>query len=293
MTASHRPTASRILRWWFLAIGGASVCAAIIAAAGGGTAIRTVLSAIAMGTPLLATVAMDRLDPHPGAPLQWKPVLSRWWLVGSAAGLALALLTLGIGALLPGATFDPTMAAFLDQLATTLPADQVDAVRAQLDAMPVHPVLLTIPQALIAGATLNALFAFGEEIGWRGWLHRELAPLGFWASSGITGLLWGLWHAPLILVGHNYPTQPLPGILLFTLVCLGMSPLHAWVRERGHNVWAAAVLHGTINATAGLSALVVVGSELLVGVPGVAGLTAGAVLTAAVAFARRRTPTES
>jgi hypothetical protein len=42
---------------------------------------------------------------------------------------------------------------------------------------------LALGQGLIAGATINAVAGFGEELGWRGFLYRELSFLGFWKSS--------------------------------------------------------------------------------------------------------------
>ena len=48
--------------------------------------------------------------------------------------------------------------------------------------------------------TVNGLFGFGEEYGWRGWLADELRPLGPVVANLVTGVLWGLWHTPLILL---------------------------------------------------------------------------------------------
>lgn len=179
---------------------------------------------------------------------------------------------MAIGPLLPGVSWDWEMTTLFARLGPMLSAAEVAEARAAIDALPVHPVWLGIPQAVIFGATINALFAFGEEVGWRGWLHRELAPLGFWRASAVTGGLWGFWHAPIILLnGHNYPTERINGIFLFAVICIGLSPLLAELRDRGKSVWVAAVFHGTFNAAAGLSMLVVAGPELLVGVQGVAG----------------------
>ncbi|WP_340681246.1 CPBP family intramembrane glutamic endopeptidase [Natrinema gelatinilyticum] len=47
--------------------------------------------------------------------------------------------------------------------------------------------------------------AFGEEFGWRGLLFLKRSPLGFWRVSLLTGVVWGLWHAPLIVQGYNSP----------------------------------------------------------------------------------------
>ena len=88
-------------------------------------------------------------------------------------------------------------------------------------------------QGLAAGLTVNGLFAFGEEYGWRGVLADELRPLGLARASLLTGVLWGLWHAPIIILGHNYGTQwgcgASPVMVMWTVP---MSFLLTWARER-------------------------------------------------------------
>jgi membrane protease YdiL (CAAX protease family) len=93
-------------------------------------------------------------------------------------------------------------------LESTLSPEQIEEIKAQAAAFPVHPLWIAVLQALIAGVTINAVSGFGEELGWRGFLQRELVHLGFWKSSICVGLIWGLWHAPLILQGHNHPSHP-------------------------------------------------------------------------------------
>lgn len=154
-------------------------------------------------------------------------------------------------------------------------------------------VPLILAQGTVAGATVNAVFAYGEEGGWRGWMHTELAPLGFWARALVTGVLWGLWHAPLILQGHNYPEHPVAGVAMMVAVCVGLSGPIAEVRDRTGSAVAAAVFHGVFNGTGGVAMLFAVGgSDLLVGVTGGAGLVVLAVTNVGLAFWRRRQAAE-
>ena len=127
-------------------------------------------------------------------------------------------------------------------------------------------------QGLIAGPTINAVAGFGEELGWRGLLLKEMAPLGFWKSSVIIGFIWGLWHAPLILMGHNYPGYEVIGVGMMIIWCILLSPLFTYITVRADSVIAAAVLHGSLNATLGLAILPVKGvNVLIVGATGLAG----------------------
>jgi membrane protease YdiL (CAAX protease family) len=63
------------------------------------------------------------------------------------------------------------------------------------------------------GPAVNGLFAFGEELGWRGYLLPKLMPLGKWKAYVLVGIIWGLWHGPLVLAGFNYPAFPVLGVL--------------------------------------------------------------------------------
>ncbi|MFB6083616.1 MAG: CPBP family intramembrane glutamic endopeptidase [Halorientalis sp.] len=113
-------------------------------------------------------------------------------------------------------------------------------------------VAAALALAVALGATVNAVFAFGEEFGWRGYLLWELAPLGFWKASLAIGALWGLWHAPVIAAGYNFPDFPIVGIGVMTAACVAFSPVYTYLVARAESVIAAALLHGVFNGSAGL-----------------------------------------
>ncbi len=142
------------------------------------------------------------------------------------------------------------------------PGDPAAAIAAQLEAsgqdVSVDPkMLLTIQLAigLPVGILLNTVFlTVSEELGWRGWLQPRLAGLGFWPMCVLIGVLWGLWHAPIILMGYNYPGLGWTGVAVMTVFTTLWTPYHAHLRERG-GVIAAAGLHGSLNAVASVSML--------------------------------------
>jgi len=112
--------------------------------------------------------------------------------------------------------------------------------------------LLAVP---VAAATVNAVAAFGEEIGWRGFLVPALRRYGTWPALLISGAVWGLWHAPIILLGYNFGRTDITGVLLMTAGCVAWGVLLGWLRLRSGSVWPAVFAHGAVNAAAGLPAL--------------------------------------
>ena len=124
---------------------------------------------------------------------------------------------------------------------------------------------------LLAGISLNMIVALGEESGWRGLLIDTLSR-GYSepVASGLVGVIWGLWHAPLIWAGYNYSITGCgvgaggpPAVVVFTSLTTGMGMVLAWLRYRFNSVMASAAAHGTMNAVAGLFALAVSGPRLV------------------------------
>jgi len=124
-------------------------------------------------------------------------------------------------------------------------------------ALPPIGVLVAVQLASIPiGALVNSIFAAGEELGWRGWLQTALRPLGVWPALLLTGAIWGLWHAPVILLGYNFGRPDVVGLLLMVGGCLAWGVLLGWMRLRCASVWPAVLAHGSLNAVAGAVLLV-------------------------------------
>ncbi|WP_336660950.1 CPBP family intramembrane glutamic endopeptidase [Leucobacter sp. USHLN153] len=155
-------------------------------------------------------------------------------------------------------------------------------------SMPPIGLLVALQLAVVPFAAIfNGIFAFGEEVGWRGWLLPALRPLGTWPALAISGAIWGLWHSPVILLGYNFGLTDWRGVALMTVGCIFWGALLGWARLRTGSLWPAVFGHGALNASAGLaSVLVAVGAPLdpaLVLPLGVAGwIVLGAILVALV-----------
>jgi membrane protease YdiL (CAAX protease family) len=103
-----------------------------------------------------------------------------------AAGTALlgdAASATGVGALVRDTV------GLRERLASLVGPEQ--AAAAQLPRSLVPVVLSALVGGVIAGWTLNGLFALGEEYGWRGLLWEELRPRGVVAANLISGVAWG------------------------------------------------------------------------------------------------------
>jgi membrane protease YdiL (CAAX protease family) len=101
--------------------------------------------------------------------------------------------------------------------------------------------LTGIPWPLLLWMPLGAI---GEELGWRGYLHRRLnAGIAGFGSSLIVGLLWGLWH-----VG-SYANGPLYMAFFVILMVSYSIVIYSLVADAGFNVGVAALFHLTINVT--------------------------------------------
>jgi len=167
-----------------------------------------------------------------------------------------------------------------------------------LAMIPLPLVVMFAVLGLLAGATVNALVALGEELGWRGYLHEVLMERsGSVVITGLAvGLVWGLWHAPIIYEGYNYSLSPSCGpgarglipVALFTLVTMTLGVVMAWLREASRTAVASAAMHGTINALGGLAAGLVVGPRLLAPPAGLAGIAGFALVAALVLLAGRK-----
>ena len=128
----------------------------------------------------------------------------------------------------------------------------------------------TSPAQLLTLATLPlfcllvGVAAFGEELGWRGFLMPALRPLGTPVSLLVNGVVWGLWHAPVILLGYNYAQPNALGLALMVGFTVLVGVLLGWLRMRSESVWTCSLAHGSINASAGVVLVAVTtGSQVL------------------------------
>lgn len=230
-----------------------------------------------MFTPLVATIIVQKLihkeELKRSLLISFK--INKWFFVACFLPPVIILTSLAVALLFPGVSYSPGMEGFLAKFESMLSPGEMEEMRLSMESMPIHPIIMILLQGIFAGITINAIAGFGEEIGWRGFLIRQFKGMSFVKASLIIGFVWGIWHAPLILMGHNYPEFPIIGVGMMTIMCILFSPLFLYITIKAKSVIAASIMHGTINGTVALSIVSITGGhELAVGIMGLAGFIA-------------------
>ncbi|WP_026119269.1 CPBP family intramembrane glutamic endopeptidase [Nocardiopsis ganjiahuensis] len=214
------------------------------------------VSVAMMTTPAIAALVVVFLMDKPRQkawtlglwPLKPARRLIGYAALGIFGSIALVLAALPIGALLGVYPADFTnFSAFqqvLDEQAGTAGPGEIPIPTGALIALQ----LAVLPLA----AFINLIPALGEELGWRGWLLPKLMPLGTLPALLAMGVIWGLWHAPLILLGYNYADAPgWLGLTAMVVMCILVGALFGWLRLRSGSVWPAALAHAAFNGAGG------------------------------------------
>ncbi|MBC7264823.1 MAG: CPBP family intramembrane metalloprotease [Chloroflexi bacterium] len=266
---NNKPDTRRILIYLALAFSIAWAIALVIYLTGGlvnspqlipgtGITLATVLLATEyMWAPTLAHILTRILTREGWAETFLRPRLKGGWPYWVAAWLLPALMTiLGMAcyfALYPQ-HFDPSL-GFVRQL-----LGQIERLSGQ--PFPIGPwglVAVQIGAAIVISPLVNGLFTFGEEFGWRAYLQPKLMPLGRRKAMLLMGIIWGVWHWPVIAMGHNYglgyPGAPWLGMLAMVWFTLVVGTFLGWVTLRAGSVWPAVIGHAAINGISGLGVL--------------------------------------
>ena len=198
-------------------------------------------------TRLITKEGWGHLSLRPKFKSGWKYWLAAWFLPG-----ILTVIGGVIFFLVFPKYFDPQMKNYAAQVAAAYGNTPMPYPMMVL-------ALIQFVQAMLLSPLLNGLFTFGEEFGWRGYLLPKLMPLGGRKSVLISGVIWGVWHWPVIAMGHNYgldyPGAPWLGMLMMVVVCICLAALLSWTTLRAGSVWPAVIGHGAVNGIAAISYL--------------------------------------
>ncbi len=248
----------------------------------------TIFATAYMFLPMIVALAMQLLckgdkpfDNTLGL-LRFRP---RWsWLVGALLVPVSVLLCAGVASLF----VEPvSMAESIRMQVVATLGDTPAAEEALKEVMAVPSWVMglgAILSGLVAGATINAVAAFGEEYGWRNYLVGALRHQKFLPASLFIGAVWGIWHAPMILLmGHNYPNDRLLGVGLMVVMCILLGVLELYFVIKSGSVYPSAIIHGAFNGISGMTLLwFPTGGATTTAMTGVAGFVALAIVIAAL-----------
>lgn len=211
-----------------------------------------VLLLVAMAGPALANL-LTRIITHEGwQNLYLRPFFKRSWGLWLLAWVLTPLLIL-LGALI----FYALYPGYFDSSLSTLQQMMAQSAQTTGNSTTLSPgvvLLIQMIQAILIAPLINGLPALGEEFGWRGYLLPKLMPLGGRKAMVLIGIIWGVWHWPVILMGYeyglNYAGAPWPGLLLFVWFTFIVGTYLGWLTLKSNSVWPAVIAHASIDGFA-------------------------------------------
>ncbi|MGI1658255.1 MAG: CPBP family intramembrane glutamic endopeptidase [Desulfitobacterium sp.] len=237
-----------------------------------GQGLSIAILAGAMVTPTLSSLLTRLITREGFQKMYLRPLFKRnikgYLLVFFGPTVLLFLSGVVYFLIFPG-TFDPELSVLTEMLAAS-----------DRGGISAPNLLLTILQVALLGPVVNIIPTLGEELGWRGYLLPKLRELySDRAALVITGVIWGIWHLPVIVMGHNYGTEyigyPWLGILAMIVFCVVLGIVEGYAAIKMESAIPAAMIHSTVNAGAALPAyLTVSGYNPLLG-PAMTGLLGG------------------
>jgi membrane protease YdiL (CAAX protease family) len=230
-----------------------------------GSATYTAILIAVMFIPALSALIIRLFIERQGfgdAGLRWGK--GRYYLAAWLLPVLFGAAAMGLTVWLRQAEFDPYMAELMVR------------IKLQYGSVELPPFERTRLYFIIGSLTqvviLNLIPCFGEEFGWRGYLLMRLLPLGRARAMVLTGAIWGVWHAPIILQGHNYPQHPLLGVPLMITFCILLGIILGWLRLASGSVFPAAVAHASVNGPGSTAlAFLRARSDLTTGLTGLLG----------------------
>ena len=106
-----------------------------------------------------------------------------------------------------------------------------------------------IPLAVLVNPLMGLPQCLGEELAWRGWLLPKLTErFGQLRTVLLTGLVWGIWHAPVVAMGYNYGEgHPIANVAAMVLFCLVLGVIQGFLFWRTDSIWGPVLFHAAVN----------------------------------------------
>lgn len=205
--------------------------------------LPVLLATLVVQGPILKQQILEPLG------LQLRP--SRYWLVGWLSPLVVLAVGLSVSAAM-GHELILDAASYVARKRASLQPDMLANFDEMLEQSPPGSPLYFIGPGLLAGITMNLLLGLATEIGWRGFLFREIQG-GFWRRSLLIGIAEATYFAPILALGFFFD-KPAEGLLAMSFFCIAVSPFLVYLRARSRSVLPVAVFRGTVLALTAVAA---------------------------------------
>ena len=196
---------------------------------------KLVFGLVHMWGPGIAAIAAKLIHRGNLRSLGWKLGKPRFLLLAYFAPLILSLIAYGV--------------VWLTGLGGVSVDGLAGLIREGAPFLEGSPVFMLFLALAVVGLFRNLIAATGEEIGWTGFLTPAFLEIASPAKTSLAvGLIWALWHYPIILFAeYNVGTTAWLAIPFFTIMIIGFSFIRTWLWMGSASLWTGAVLHASHN----------------------------------------------
>ncbi|MFA5852004.1 MAG: type II CAAX endopeptidase family protein [Spirochaetales bacterium] len=225
-------TKGRVIVYLALTFGLSSIFYALIVAKGMG-AYNGILVLGLMWCPAFGAIIASLLFKRPLREMGFFPGKPKFLLAAYLAPIAAGLIVYGL-------VWLSGLGGFSSEALSGMPNGTSGSAQA---------LVATIARQMTFGFAMSVMSAFGEELGWRGFLVPEMSKImGFGKTALWSGVIWALYHYPIILFSGYRSNAPLwYATLMFTITVLEISFLFAWLRLKSGSLWTGVILHASHN----------------------------------------------
>lgn len=219
-------------------------------------ALYQLILSISMFCPLVATFLVQKVYLRQSTGIGWKLCHGmKYWL---AAWFGPAVFTV-VGAALYFVVFPSRLDLSGSWLVAAYGGEwTADALKNEMGVSTQSYLVQSGMLAVTMAPLINMIPAMGEEAGWRGYMMPQLKErFGVLNGRLLGGIIWGVWHWPLMLLtGYEYGTDylgaPVLGLAVWCVFCFALNSVLDWLYERTGCIWVPAIAHGAVNAVAAL-----------------------------------------
>jgi len=182
-----------------------------------------------MWLPGLLSIALRLVQRDGFRDVGWRAGKLRYWGLAFVVPVSCAAFTYGVSWVLGVVEFTPP------------------AADAGLES-PVTKWIINSTIGAAFGMVIASVLALGEELGWRGYLITRMVEGKLPFALLLAGLVWSVWHVPLILWG-DYATsvQPWVSALQFVGTVTVAAVFFGWLRLASGSIWPPVIAHAAHN----------------------------------------------